>query len=259
MAKRLPRIGLAAAGVWAGSQLPGPVAAAVDSRSPLMTCRWGWARRWPWIAGAIGGRRGLVRRPARSMRCCLFVFRVFNAGFNLLTGGYVATVGLMLAHQRRSCSCLYGGLMVLTYKMFSDTPTGFIPLARQGLFDRQRAACPTRPRSRGPKQTMQRSRRLAGNVAGRQPHRGHRRAIAAAGRQCAELRLDVRHARRISRSSRRAPHGRRDRRPTEGALRERNSRRRGQYLRRPADRRAGHGRRFQDRDRRSRRYRSAGA
>jgi multidrug efflux pump subunit AcrB len=125
----LPRFGLALAGVWAGSQYLAPWLPqwipVVLNDMPL-----GLGSPWPWIGGAIGGvgawfASGLINA------VLLLIFRVFNAGFNVLTGGYVATVSFML-RTSLIVLILYGGLMVLTYKMFADTPTGFIPSHDKG-------------------------------------------------------------------------------------------------------------------------------
>ena len=158
----LPRIGLAAAGIWAGSQylapwLPQWIPVALDDL-PL-----GLGSPWPWIAGAIGGvvvwfAAGLINA------ALLFVFRVFNAGFNLLTGGYVATVGLML-RTSVIVLILYAGLMVLTYKMFSDTPTGFIPSHDKGYLI-VNVRLPDSASLARTEETMHAIERLAGNVSG---------------------------------------------------------------------------------------------
>jgi multidrug efflux pump len=125
----LPRIGLAIAGIWAGSQYLAPWLP-IWFPAALNDLPLGLGSPWPWIGGAIGGvvvwfTAGLINAGL------LFVFRVFNAGFNLLTGGYVATVGFML-RTSLVVLVLYGGLMVLTYKMFAETPTGFIPSHDKG-------------------------------------------------------------------------------------------------------------------------------
>jgi multidrug efflux pump len=58
-------------------------------------------------------------------------FRLFNWGFEVGTNLYTRAVGLVL---RGSVIALlvYGGLLVLTYGMFSRWPTGFIPQQDQG-------------------------------------------------------------------------------------------------------------------------------
>ncbi|WP_373652976.1 efflux RND transporter permease subunit [Schlesneria sp. DSM 10557] len=58
-------------------------------------------------------------------------FRWFNLGFNLVTEGYVAIVGLLL---RASFVVLlgYAGFIYLTYHLFTIAPSGFIPSQDKG-------------------------------------------------------------------------------------------------------------------------------
>ncbi len=126
-------------------------------------------------------------------------FRAFNLAFDWTAAVYTWVVGRLL---RVSLLVLvvYGGLLYLTYASFEATPKGFIPsqdkgyllvnlqLARLGLGGAHRAGDAA---DRGDR---------AGD-AGRQAHGGHRRPVDPAGRQRAELRRDVRHARRISQAA----------------------------------------------------------
>jgi multidrug efflux pump subunit AcrB len=75
------------------------------------------------VAGAVLGK--LLNR------ILAWGFALFNRGFNLTTSLYTGTVGLML---RGSFAVLavYGGLLYLTYHLFVQTPTGFIPPQDKG-------------------------------------------------------------------------------------------------------------------------------
>jgi multidrug efflux pump len=128
-AEALPRVGLAMLGAWAGyaylgpwlEPMLGPHLADLPVNSPV-------ACRWIAALGAIV----VVWLLARGINWLLSgFFRIFNWGFNWLTEGYVATVGLLL---RGSLVVLliYAGLMFLTYKSFTETPTGFIPSQDKG-------------------------------------------------------------------------------------------------------------------------------
>jgi hydrophobe/amphiphile efflux-1 (HAE1) family protein len=88
----------------------------------------------PWAAAATGALAGVVAGwiLARPVNAVLgFLFRGFNAGFNLTTNLYTRSVGLLL---RVSVLVLvvYGGLLVLTYWGFQQTPKGFIPMQDKG-------------------------------------------------------------------------------------------------------------------------------
>ncbi|MES1213868.1 MAG: efflux RND transporter permease subunit, partial [Singulisphaera sp.] len=158
----LPRLGLALVGVWAGSQylapwLPAWIPVALADL-PL-----GLGSPWPWIGGALGGAitwlaAGLINT------ALLYVFRVFNAGFNLLTGGYVATVGFLL-RTSIVVLVLYGGLMGLTYKMFADTPSGFIPSHDKGYLI-VNVRLPDSASLARTEETMEAIEKLAGKVSG---------------------------------------------------------------------------------------------
>ena len=71
----------------------------------------------------------LVIRPVNAV--LLWLFRGFNRGFDMVTAVYGWTVGKLL---RLSAVVLlaYGGLLFLTYWIFQNAPTGFIPQQDQG-------------------------------------------------------------------------------------------------------------------------------
>jgi multidrug efflux pump len=58
-------------------------------------------------------------------------FRGFNAAFDRVTAMYGWTIGHAL-RLSVVVLMLYGGLLVLTYNMFQDAPTGFVPQQDQG-------------------------------------------------------------------------------------------------------------------------------
>ena len=58
-------------------------------------------------------------------------FRLFNAGFGAGTDAYAWLVGRMLRASLISLLA-YGGLLFLTYRVFSIAPTGFVPEQDQG-------------------------------------------------------------------------------------------------------------------------------
>ena len=88
----------------------------------------------PWAAAVTGMVAGaaagwLLSRPINAVLG--FLFRSFNAGFNLTANLYTRSVGLLL---RVSVLVLviYGGLLALTYWGFQRTPKGFIPMQDKG-------------------------------------------------------------------------------------------------------------------------------
>ena len=84
----------------------------------------------PWIGATLGVIGGWFGTKVLNRGLSIF-FRGFNRGFNALSEGYVGWVGRML---RMSAIVLmvYGGLLFLTYHLFSATPTGFIPQQDKG-------------------------------------------------------------------------------------------------------------------------------
>jgi multidrug efflux pump len=79
------------------------------------------------VVGAAIGR--VIIRPVNAVLG--WFFRAFNRGFDRVTTGYGHTVGMVL---RMSVIVLviYVGLLVMTYREFSRTPTGFIPQQDKG-------------------------------------------------------------------------------------------------------------------------------
>jgi multidrug efflux pump len=79
------------------------------------------------VAGATAAL--LLARPLNAIlgRC----FRLFNVGFNHVTGAYTRAVGMLL---RVSALVLvvYGGLLGLTYWGLAKSPSGFIPMQDKG-------------------------------------------------------------------------------------------------------------------------------
>ena len=82
------------------------------------------------IAAVLGGIAGWIVGPIADRLLSGF-FRLFNAGFNWVTGLYAKGVGMLL---RVSLLVLivYGGLLYLTYEGFMRTPSGFIPAQDKG-------------------------------------------------------------------------------------------------------------------------------
>ena len=64
-------------------------------------------------------------------RILVGIFRAFNGGFRLATRCYSFVVSLFLKGALASL-VLYGGLLYLTYDLFNNTPTGFIPSQDMG-------------------------------------------------------------------------------------------------------------------------------
>jgi multidrug efflux pump len=122
--------------VWQGPTLlaprfglPVPPTGAAADEAP----RWVWwvlTAEWfvpGMVAGALVG--WIVIRPVNAVLG--WFFRGFNRWFDRMTEGYGRSVGLVL---RLSIIVLviYGGLLVMTYRQFSRTPTGFIPQQDKG-------------------------------------------------------------------------------------------------------------------------------
>jgi multidrug efflux pump subunit AcrB len=64
-------------------------------------------------------------------RALVWFFGIFNGGFKLATKGYSFVVSLFLKGAVAAL-VLYGGLIYLTYDLFSKTPAGFIPTQDMG-------------------------------------------------------------------------------------------------------------------------------
>ena len=136
----------------------GVAAAAARANDRRLRCR-GWRLPWPaagWAGNACrrrSDRRCRGRRPAwrraalargrrgrdwaerslagRSIACCAWRFRAFNAAFDMLGAVYTWIVGKLL-HVSVLVLMVYGGLLALTYQKFDDTPKGFIPAQDMG-------------------------------------------------------------------------------------------------------------------------------
>jgi multidrug efflux pump subunit AcrB len=118
----LPRLAFPLAGAWFAWQFLTPWLA------PWLDEATAWAA--PVTAVVLGAVAGwVVSRPLNGLLGWLF--RSFNRGFDVATGAYTRAVGMLL---RVSVLVLvvYGGLLLLTYKGFSDAPKGFVPTQDKG-------------------------------------------------------------------------------------------------------------------------------
>jgi multidrug efflux pump len=125
----LPRIGLIALGAWAaGWFFAGPLETLLGNQIVGFPIESSWIA---WGLAALGG--GLVAGGLKYIIniVLMFLFRIFNWTFNLVTEGYTFSVGLLL---RGSLLVLliYCGLLYATYHTFNVTPTGFIPSQDKG-------------------------------------------------------------------------------------------------------------------------------
>lgn len=73
----------------------------------------------------------ILLRPTKQRKA--WPFRLFNAGFNPMAAGYVATVRGAIRAWPISL-VIFGGLLYATYFAVTTTPTGFIPPEDQGYF-----------------------------------------------------------------------------------------------------------------------------
>ena len=124
----LPRPGLAIAGAWAGYAFGGPWLSQWAQTVPALAGVSAWV--WPWVAALA--LIAIVWFFSRGInRVLAWSFAAFNRGFNWTTEGYVRSVGWML---RGSLVVLlvYGGMIYATYRVFNETPTGFIPAQDKG-------------------------------------------------------------------------------------------------------------------------------
>ena len=125
-----------------------------------------------------------------------WTFYLFNKAFDASTTLYSKVVSGLL-RVSVLVLLLYAGLLGLTYWTFMRTPTGFHPRPGQGIPAGQRAA--SRLFVAGAHPEGDGERRAAGEqTRGRLAHDGDRRSIDSHERQCAQLRRDVRDARRVS-------------------------------------------------------------
>jgi multidrug efflux pump subunit AcrB len=120
----LPRILLVAVGGWIGYMFLTPlVKAQLENRVGHLPIAPEYL--WPAIAGAAGALIAWIASwPINFV--LMLAFRLFNRTFNLITAGYVGIVRLLLF---ASVLVLvgYGGLLYVTYDLFTKTPVGFIP------------------------------------------------------------------------------------------------------------------------------------
>jgi multidrug efflux pump len=133
----LPRLGYVFAGGWLGyvlikpwaqqgvdwtaSQLPADALARLQGTLP-------WCVSGLGILGGVAAAllvRGVVDRTLVGF------FRLFNRGFEAFTAGYLRVVAASLAASA-PVLVLYGGLLYVTYELFIQTPTGYIPSQDKG-------------------------------------------------------------------------------------------------------------------------------
>src|SRR5262249_24958025 len=121
-------------GAWLGHKLchawAGPALEALNLH--LSPERLTAVRLWgPIIAGAVAATLVgvILRRPANLLLGWLF--RSFNAAFDLSTRGYTRSVSGLL-RVSPVVLLFYGGLLALTWLGFTTTPTGFIPQQDKG-------------------------------------------------------------------------------------------------------------------------------
>lgn len=128
-AEALPRVGLALVASYAGYSTLGPLLIALAAGHPQL------ATVPPVVISAIAAFVCLVGvwLAAKLINWLLLrAFRVFNRGFSAVTSGYVSTVGVLLRGSLLVLA-IYVGLMVVTYRLFELTPTGFIPAQDKGF------------------------------------------------------------------------------------------------------------------------------
>ncbi|HEX4130514.1 MAG TPA: multidrug efflux RND transporter permease subunit [Pirellulales bacterium] len=124
----LPKAGLALVGGWLGYAFLAPWLANPGMAIPgLEKIPQAYL---PWVAAALGLIGGAVIAPVINF-VLGWSFRAFNVVFGWFTSAYVGSVGLMLRGSLLILA-LYGGLLYLTYDLFENTPTGFIPAADKG-------------------------------------------------------------------------------------------------------------------------------
>ena len=156
-----------------------------------------------WLAPSVACFAGVVIGAAAGppLNAILgWSFRKFNRGFDRTADIYTRAVGGLL---RVSVLVLlvYGGLLVVTYWSFQQTPKGFIPSQDKGylLVNVQLARLGVgAAHAEGHAADREADRRHAGY----RTHRRHRRPVDSAERERTEFRRDVRDARRIPRPGR---------------------------------------------------------
>jgi multidrug efflux pump len=123
----LPKLGIALIAGAAGYEfLTEPIAHQLETSG--LTAAPSWA---PALIAVLGAAI-MGRLLARLINWILgWLFHGFNAGFRLMTGGYVRSVGFLL-RGLILVLVVYGGLIYLTYHSFKTTPTGFVPAQDMG-------------------------------------------------------------------------------------------------------------------------------
>lgn len=125
----LPRIGLLLLGGWAAAYFGSPwITPLVAPRMANVPLDPAWT---VWLTLALlGGILALVASGIINWLLGAF-FRAFDWFFEGVTTGYVGSVSWLLRGSPLMV-LLYGGLLFATYRIFVDTPTGFIPSQDKG-------------------------------------------------------------------------------------------------------------------------------
>ncbi len=125
----LPKIGLAVLGGWAaaywGSPWVEPFLTPRMVNAPLDSAWTTWL-----LLALTGGALALLFSWVINWLLAWF-FWAFNWFFERVTNGYVTSVAWLLRLSPLMV-LLYGGLLFATYRVFVDTPTGFIPSQDKG-------------------------------------------------------------------------------------------------------------------------------
>jgi multidrug efflux pump len=133
----LPRLGYAIIGGWVGFLLVKPYVKALAEGAASALPPAALAQVRPYLHGVVTGlgalagvTLALVVRKAVD-RVLLAFFAAFNRGFAAFTTGYLGIVRVALALGVLVLAG-YGGLLYLTYDLFTTTPTGYIPSQDKG-------------------------------------------------------------------------------------------------------------------------------
>ena len=202
----IPRFGLVLAFAWAGYAVSDSLASRrIVADRFRESAPAGWPPLSPgerrWSAWSSAGSSA-----APSIACWAGSSASSIAASARVTDGYVGSVGLLLAGQRRRAARSTAGCCTRTYDLFSRTPTGFIPAQDKGylLVDVRLPDSASLDRTT---EVMQQIEEIAGEGPGRRAHRGDRRPVDSAERQRRQLRHDVPDARRFSYAGRTPPLG----------------------------------------------------
>ncbi len=125
----LPRLAFPLLGAWVGYAL---VADWLAPPAALLPASWGESVLpvLPWATAALTAVVSwFLARPLN--RILGWSFRIFNRGFNYTTDLYGRAVGMLL-RVSVLVLVLYGGLLVLTWWGFTNSPSGFIPAQDKG-------------------------------------------------------------------------------------------------------------------------------